>query len=151
MVKTRTQLFREEHDEELYESEIMETTESSDDEDLPRDSAGHIVPYNRGVYEPPKELIDLVGGADKMNQLMKCVESFGQSELYYQMFRNLYSSDAEKDSLIMELKTNAYFFQSFVQSKPTTKKCYGEVLLFNKYAVDKFVRGNAKIDLKKLL
>ena len=149
MVSTRTKRLLEDQNEDLCESELVVNPSATEDDDLPRDSAGHIVLYE--ARPPPKQLMDLVGGAVKFEQLMLCVESYGKCQVYTQMFRELYTSEVQKDALIEKLRSNAYFYQSFIEAKPTYKTCLGERIMFDKYAVEKFRRSNDKVDLKKLL
>ena len=149
MVETRTKRLLEQQDEESYDNASVDTAAESEDDDLPRDSAGHVVLYES--RQPPKQLMDLVGGAIKFEQLMLCVESYGKCQLYTQMFRDLYTSDAQKEELIGKLQNNVYFFQSFIEAKPTYKTCLGERIMFNQYAVEKFRRNNGRFDLIKLL
>ena len=151
MVNTRTKRLLEEQNEDLSdcESESVVHSTATEDDDLPRDSAGHIVLYE--PRPPPKQLMDLVGGAVKFEQLMLCVESYGKCQVYTQMFRELYASEAQKNALIDKLRSNVYFYQSFIEAKPTYKTCLGERIMFDKYAVEKFRRSNDKVDLKRLL
>ena len=149
MVETRTKRLLEQQDEEPCDNASVDTLAGSEDDDLPRDSAGHVVLYE--TRQPPKQFMDLVGGAIKFEQLMLCVESYGKCQLYTQMFRDLYTSEAQKEALISKLQRNVYFFQSFIEAKPTYKTCLGERIMFNQYAVEKFRRNNDKFDLIKLL
>ena len=82
---------------------------------------------------------------------MLCVESYGKCQLYTQKFRDLYTSEAQKEALIGKLQRNVYFFQSFIEANPTYNTCLGERIMFNQYAVEKFRRNNDKFDLIKLL
>ena len=147
MVETPTKRWLEQQDEEPCDNVSVDTLAGSEDDDLPRDSAGHVVLYK--TRQPPKQFKDLIGGAIKFEHLLLCVESYGKCQL--QMFCDLYTSDAQKEALISKLQRNVYFFQSFIEAKPTYKTCLGERIMFNQYAFEKFRRNNEKFDLIKLL
>ena len=84
MVETRTKRLLEQQDEEPCDNASVDTLAGSEDDDLPRDTTGHVVLYE--TRQPPKQFMDLVGGAIKFEQLMLCVESYGKCQLYTQMF-----------------------------------------------------------------
>ena len=70
MVETRTKRFLEQQDEEPCDNVSVDTLAGSEHDDLPHDSAGHVVLYK--TRQPPKQFMDLVGGAIKFEQLMLC-------------------------------------------------------------------------------
>jgi hypothetical protein len=117
---------------------------------MPDDNEEMVYLHNPSQYTPPKEFMSLVGGAQTFEKLMKCVESDGRSRMYIAVFQAGFKSEAEKDRLIQELQSNAYFFQSFVQATPTFKAAIGQSTLLNKVAVSRF-QGNDRTDIKQLL
>ena len=96
------------------------------------------------------EFINFVGGPQKFEKLMKCVELDGWSKMYITVFQAGFKSEAQKDQLIKELESNVYFFQSFVRATPTFKTAIGQSVLPNKVAVSRFW-GNDRTDIKQLL
>ena len=106
--------------------------------------------HNPSQYTPPEEFINLVGGPQTFEKLMKCVESDGRSRMYIAVFQAGFKSEVQKDLLVKELESNVYFFQSFVQATPTFKTAIGQSVLLNKVAVSRF-QGNDRTDIKQLL
>jgi hypothetical protein len=117
---------------------------------MPDDTEEMVYLHNPTKYTPPKEFINFVGGPQTFEKLMKCVESDGRSRMYIAVFQAGFESEAQKDLLIKELQSNAYFFQSFVQATPTFKTAIGQSTLLNKVAVSRF-QGNDRTDIKQLL
>ena len=117
---------------------------------MPDDNEEMVYLHKPKQYTPPTEFMSLVGGAQTFEKLMKCVESDGRSRMYIAVFQAGFKSEAEKDRLIQELQSNAYFFQSFVQATPTFKTAIGQSTLLNKVAVSRF-EGNDRTDIKQLL
>ena len=117
---------------------------------MPDDTEEMVYLHNHSQYTPPKEFINLVGGPQIFEKLMKCVESDGRSRMSIAVFQAGFKSEAQKDLLIKELQSNVYFFQSFVQATPTFKTTIGQSVLLNKVAVSRF-EGNDRTDIKQLL
>ncbi len=156
MVETRTKRLLEasvdNSDESGSENEADDTYNSQElaDINMPDDNEEMVYLHKPKQYTPPKEFMSLVGGAQTFEKLMKCVESDGRSRMYIAVFQAGFKSEAEKDRLIQELQSNAYFFQSFVQATPTFKTAIGQSTLLNKVAVSRF-QGNDRTDIKQLL
>lgn len=153
MVKTRTQLLEDEsvendHSGLTSESETEEHEENNNDLD---DDNGMIVLSNILPIPPPKDFMDLVGGPKKFGELMNCVQAYTHSQSNFEVFRNSFASETDKDKLIGLLMGNVYFFKSFLAGKPMKHSTKGQNMLFIEYAVQKFGRTHAKIDLAKLL
>ena len=156
MVETRTKRLLEasvdNSDESGSENEADDIYNSQElaDINMPDDNEEMVYLHKPKQYTPPKEFMSLVGGAQTFEKLMKCVESDGRSRMYIAVFQAGFKSEAEKDRLIQELQSNAYFFQSFVQATPTFKTAIGQSTLLNKVAVSRF-QGNDRTDIKQLL
>lgn len=153
MVKTRTsRLLRDQSGENdnsgSSESEAEEQAENNEGHDEDNDM---IVLSNIVPITPPKEFMDLVGGAVKFGELMNCVQAYTHSQSNFDIFHNSFSSEAEKDTLIGLLMNNVYFFRSFLAGKPMKNSTKGQNMLFIEYAVQKFGRKHDKIDLAKIL
>ena len=156
MVETRTKL--------LLEASVDESNECGGENEadgsynsqeltginMPDDTEEMVYLHNPSQYTPPKEFINLVGGPQTFEKLMKCVESDERSIMYIAVFQAGFKSEAQKDLLIKELESNVYFFQSFVQATPTFKTATGQSVLLNKVAVSRF-QGNDRTDIKQLL
>lgn len=138
----------------------LQIEESCENESLIRDTDSGNEPENqqvsrlaycrRGADSEPKELMDLVGGPAVFEKLMKCVQSHTECESNFKSFRSLFQT-SEKDYIIEKLKQNVYFYENFLATRPTRNECRGENILFMHYAVQKFIRGTDRLDLKKIL
>jgi hypothetical protein len=103
-----------------------------------------------------RQLIQLVGGADIFTDLMKAMETFNENEARIESFSEIWTNESRKDSIIRNLKSNEYFYESFLKAKPTKTKGEGNNILCMTYAVAKFAAQNKagkkrKIELEDIL
>ena len=89
-----------------------------------------------------RELIQLVGGADIFGDLMKAVETFNENEARIDSISQIWDDEERKDLIIRNLKSNEYFYESFLKAKPTRTKAEGNNILCMAYAVEKFAAQN---------
>ena len=112
MVETRTKRLLEASVDDSNESGGLNNSQELTGINMPDDTEEMVYLHNHSQYTPPKEFINLVGGPQTFEKLMKCVESDGRSRMYIAVFQAGFKSEAQKDLLIKELQSNAYFFRA---------------------------------------
>ena len=97
-----------------------------------------------------RELIQLVGGADIFTDLMKAMETYTENEARLESFSKIWTDEKTKDSIIKNLMSNEYFYESFLKAKPTRTKAEGNNILCMAYAVEKFAARNKSGKKRKI-
>lgn len=97
-----------------------------------------------------RELIQLVGGANIFGDLMRAVETFNENEARIDTISKIWTDEARKDFIITNLRSNEYFYESFLKAKPTKIKAEGNNILCMTYAVKKFAAKNNTVKRRKI-
>ena len=101
---------------------------------------------------PPFEsLVNVVGGSEIYDVLMRCVQSFTSSESQFIELRQLWTDNDSVEETVEYLRTCPYFFAAFVRSIPSQHYGIGGEQLCQAWAAEKFRSGKPSVDIDKLM